>query len=123
MSYIVQQGALNGKPVLGVSINYRTAAFGFLDSKEVRVSHLSVLLLLLAIDSRQAEGNTNLGLRDQRMAMRWVKKHIEAFGGDPDRITIWGESAYVTPTALLAALLTRDVYLCIVARSVSVIIS
>lgn len=37
MSYIVQQGALHGKPVLGVSINYRLAAFGFLDSEEVRV--------------------------------------------------------------------------------------
>lgn len=40
MSYIVQQGALHGKPVLGVSINYRLAAFGFLDSDEVRVSTL-----------------------------------------------------------------------------------
>jgi triacylglycerol lipase len=37
MSYIVQQGALNGNPVIGVSINYRLAAFGFLDSEEVRV--------------------------------------------------------------------------------------
>lgn len=37
MSYIVEQSALNGKPVLGVSINYRLAAFGFLDSEEVRV--------------------------------------------------------------------------------------
>lgn len=37
MSYIVQQSALNGKPVLGVSINYRLSAFGFLDSEEVRV--------------------------------------------------------------------------------------
>lgn len=37
MSYIVQQGALNDKPVMGVSINYRLAAFGFLDSEEVRV--------------------------------------------------------------------------------------
>ena len=51
MSYIVQQGALNGKPVLGVSINYRMAAFGFLDSKEVRVSCFSTLLFFSVIDS------------------------------------------------------------------------
>ncbi|KAJ5397744.1 hypothetical protein N7509_005857 [Penicillium cosmopolitanum] len=77
MSYIAQQGALNGNPVIGVSINYRLAAFGFLDSEEVR-----------------AEGNTNLALRDQRIAMRWVKQNIQAFGGgDPEKITIWGESA------------------------------
>lgn len=37
MSYIIRQGAENGSPVLGVSINYRMAAFGFLDSEEVRV--------------------------------------------------------------------------------------
>ncbi|KAF7595633.1 hypothetical protein BBP40_005381 [Aspergillus hancockii] len=76
MSYIVHQGVLNDKPVLGVSINYRVAAFGFLDSEEVRTS-----------------GNNNLGLRDQRVAMRWIKENIRAFGGDPDKITIWGESA------------------------------
>lgn len=40
MSYIIQQGALNDKPVLGVSINYRMAAFGFLDSEEVRVRYI-----------------------------------------------------------------------------------
>lgn len=40
MSYIVEQSVLNGKPVLGVSINYRLAAFGFLDSEEVRVRPL-----------------------------------------------------------------------------------
>ncbi|KAE8143921.1 Alpha/Beta hydrolase protein [Aspergillus pseudotamarii] len=76
MSYIVRQGALNDKPVLGVSINYRLAAFGLLDSEEVRAS-----------------GNNNLALRDQRVAMRWVKQNIKAFGGDPDKVTIWGESA------------------------------
>jgi triacylglycerol lipase len=38
MSYVVRQGELSGNPVLGVSINYRVAAFGFLDSEEVRVS-------------------------------------------------------------------------------------
>lgn len=79
MSYVVRQGELSGNPVLGVSVNYRVAAFGFLDSEEVR-----------------AAGVNNLGLRDQRVAMRWVKEHIRAFGGDPDKVTIWGESAYAS---------------------------
>ncbi|KAF2676326.1 alpha/beta-hydrolase [Lentithecium fluviatile CBS 122367] len=76
MSYIVQQSVLNDKPVIGISINYRMAAFGFIYSKEI-----------------ERTGNQNLGLRDQRLAMQWVNKHISAFGGDPKKVTIWGESA------------------------------
>jgi acetylcholinesterase len=76
MSYIVQQSVLNNKPVIGISINYRMAAFGFLYSKEV-----------------EAAGAQNLGLRDQRLAMQWMNKHISSFGGDPTKVTIWGESA------------------------------
>ncbi|KAI4646799.1 hypothetical protein J4E93_005023 [Alternaria ventricosa] len=76
MSYIVQQSVLNNKPVIGISINYRMAAFGFLYSEEV-----------------EAAGAQNLGLRDQRLAMQWVNKHISSFGGDPEKVTIWGESA------------------------------
>ncbi|OAG07330.1 lipase 3 precursor [Paraphaeosphaeria sporulosa] len=76
LSYIVEQSSLNNKPVIGISINYRMAAFGFISSKEI-----------------DATGNQNLGLRDQRLAMQWVNKHISAFGGDPKKVTIWGESA------------------------------
>ncbi|KAF1849536.1 lipase 3 precursor [Cucurbitaria berberidis CBS 394.84] len=76
MSYIVQQSVLNNKPVIGISINYRMAAFGFINSKEIAKT-----------------GNQNLGLRDQRLALKWVNRHISSFGGDPAKVTIWGESA------------------------------
>lgn len=59
--------------VVVVTINYRLGALGFL--------HLPVL------------GGTNFGMRDQVQALRWVQRNIAAFGGDPDNVTIFGESA------------------------------
>ncbi|KAJ3151378.1 hypothetical protein HK101_001894 [Irineochytrium annulatum] len=59
-----------------VSINYRLGALGW-----------------LASDALAAEGSTNVGLLDQRAAMAWVQKYISNFGGDPTRVTVWGESA------------------------------
>lgn len=76
MSYIIQQSVLNNKPIIGISVNYRMAAFGFINSKEI-----------VSVSAQ------NLGLRDQRIAFQWVNKHIAAFGGDPTKITLWGESA------------------------------
>jgi carboxylesterase type B len=64
-------------PVIVASINYRLGVLGFLAGSELA-----------------AEGNVNLGLHDQRLALRWVQENIVAFGGDPENVTIFGESAY-----------------------------
>lgn len=61
---------------MAVSIAYRLGPWGFLQSQQV-----------------SASGNTNLGLRDQRLALHWIQENIGAFGGDPSKVTIWGESA------------------------------
>ncbi|KAK0650346.1 Cholinesterase [Lasiodiplodia hormozganensis] len=76
LSFIVQNGVEIGKPFIGVSTNYRLSAWGFLNG-----------------DAVQESGNTNLGLRDQRLALHWLQENIAAFGGDPDKVTIFGESA------------------------------
>lgn len=76
LSFIVDNSVTIGKPIIGVSIAYRLSAFGFLQSQEVSGS-----------------GNTNMGLRDQRLALHWLQENIAAFGGDPLKVTIWGESA------------------------------
>lgn len=57
--------------------SYRLGAPGFLTSQELR----------------DAGYHANNGLRDQRLALRWVRKHIKDFGGDPDNITASGMSA------------------------------
>ncbi|KIM94540.1 hypothetical protein OIDMADRAFT_135410, partial [Oidiodendron maius Zn] len=62
--------------VIYVSSNYRLNSFGFSASEELA-----------------KEGLLNLGLKDQRLAMKWIKQHISKFGGDPNQITIWGEYA------------------------------
>lgn len=65
-----------GGDVVVVTVNYRLGPFGFLD--------LSWL----------GEGfETNIGLRDVLFALRWVRDNIANFGGDPDRVTLFGESA------------------------------
>ncbi|PHH59445.1 hypothetical protein CDD80_1779 [Ophiocordyceps camponoti-rufipedis] len=59
-----------------VAINHRIGGFGFLPGREVL-----------------ADGSANLGLLDQRLALEWVADNIEAFGGDPGKVTIWGLSS------------------------------
>jgi para-nitrobenzyl esterase len=66
-----------GGDVVVVTLNYRLGAFGFLD-------------LSTFGDPRFA---SNCGLRDVLSALHWVRDNIAAFGGDPDRVTLFGESA------------------------------
>ncbi|RPD58718.1 carotenoid ester lipase precursor [Lentinus tigrinus ALCF2SS1-7] len=73
---IVQRSIDIGEPVIFVAVNYRLHVFGFLGGKEVKDAGLG-----------------NLGLHDQRAALRWVQHFIPSFGGDPSKVTIWGESA------------------------------
>ena len=71
--------ARNGDVVV-VTINYRLGAFGFL--------HLDDLS-----DAFAASGSGNVGILDQVAALEWVRDNIEAFGGDPNNVTAFGESA------------------------------
>ncbi len=61
--------------VIVVTMNYRLGALGFLDHPD--------------LDDPYAG---NFGLADQQAALRWVRRNIAAFGGDPGNVTLWGES-------------------------------
>lgn len=67
------------KGVVLVSVAYRLGALGFMDVSSVL--------------GEQYRGSGNNGLRDVAQALRWVKRNIAAFGGDPSRVTLGGESA------------------------------
>ncbi|CCH44433.1 Liver carboxylesterase [Wickerhamomyces ciferrii] len=75
-SFIVQNSVDMGKPIIFVSINYRLNGFGFLNSKEI-------------VDKKW----TNIGLRDQIKAVEWINENIKQFGGNPNHLILWGESA------------------------------
>lgn len=86
--------ALASRGVIVVSFNYRVGTFGFLAHPQ-----------LSAESPQRASGN--YGLLDAVAALRWVQRNVSQFGGDPSRVTLWGNSAgasvitalMVSPTA------------------------
>jgi carboxylesterase type B len=74
LTRFVERSVEVGKPIVGVSINYRVGILGFLASQELGIGG-------------------NFGYADQILAFKWVKKHIAGFGGDPGNVTAAGESA------------------------------
>ena len=82
--------SLARRGVVIVSIEYRTGALGFMAHPE------------LAKESK--DGHTgNYGLLDQIFALQWVQRNIASFGGDPSKVTIFGESAGAISCSILCA--------------------
>jgi len=94
--------SLARKGVVVVTLNYRLGALGFLAHP--------------ALSAESEHGvSGNYGILDQMAALRWVRKNVAAFGGDPDRVTVFGQSAgamsvaYLQAAALSAGLFHRSI--------------
>ncbi|KAF6830898.1 carboxylesterase [Colletotrichum plurivorum] len=73
---IVRLSAARGKSIIAININYRLGAPGFLTSEELRKHGFK----------------SNRGHHDQRVALQWVREYVAGFGGDPEKITVVGDS-------------------------------
>jgi para-nitrobenzyl esterase len=83
------------KGIVAVTVNYRLNIFGFFAHPELS-------------KESSYKGSGNYGLLDQHAALKWVQKNIEAFGGDPKKVTIAGESAgSISVSAHMASPLSR----------------
>ena len=90
--------------VVYVSFNYRLGALGYLDFSRYSTPGRPI--------------DSNLGLRDQVAALRWVRRNIRAFGGDPHRVTVFGESAGANSvTTLMATPSARGLFARAIAQS------
>jgi para-nitrobenzyl esterase len=85
------------KGVVLVTINYRLGVFGFLATSDL---------------AKEANGTAgNYGLMDMVAALEWTKKNIKKFGGDPDNVTIFGESAgSFAVSTLMASPMARGLF-------------
>ena len=94
---IYDGSALAERGAVVVTINYRLGPLGFF-------SHP-------ALDKESPNGPVNFGLLDEIAALKWVQKNISAFGGDPNNVTIFGESAGAQSVlALFASPLARGLF-------------
>ena len=80
---LIKQAVVDKQPVIWVAINYRLGFFGFATSKAI-------------VDAKEA----NMGLRDQRAALEWVRDNIKHFGGDPQKVTAVGQSVGASDISL-----------------------
>ena len=84
--------------IVVVAPNYRLSVFGFLAHPELTAES-------------GGRGSGNYGMLDQVAALQWVRDNIAAFGGDPDNVTVNGESAgSIAISALMASPMSRDLF-------------
>lgn len=76
---LVRRSLKDTDGIVYVSVNYRLGALGYLD--------------LTQFSTATRQFDSNLGLRDQVAALEWVQLNVRQFGGDPDNVTVFGESA------------------------------
>jgi len=102
---LYKDGTLIRHGVLLVTINYRLGIFGFFAHP--------------ALSAESAHhGSGNYGLMDQILALRWVRENISNFGGDPNNITLFGNSAGAIDTGLLmTSSLSKDLFQRAIAES------
>lgn len=98
------EGFAGSGRVVFVNFNYRLGPLGYLD--------------LSSYSTTERPIESNLGLRDQVAALRWVQENIRAFGGDPARVTVFGESAGGNAvTTLMATPAARGLFVRAIAQS------
>ncbi|KAF5361721.1 hypothetical protein D9758_007283 [Tetrapyrgos nigripes] len=83
-SAIVGRSVQRGTPIIYVSFNYRLGPLGFPQGREA-----------------EEKGALNLALKDELLALEWVNKHIDKFGGNKDKVTVGGVSSGAIMTAIL----------------------
>jgi len=97
------------KGIIAITVNYRLGVFGFMAHPE-----------LTKESPHHASGN--YGLMDQHAALQWVQQNITAFGGDPKRVTIGGESAgSMSVSAQVASPLSKGLFAGAIAESGAVL--
>jgi para-nitrobenzyl esterase len=97
------------KGIVALTVNYRLGAFGFFAHPDLT-------------KESSYKGSGNYGLLDQAAALRWVQKNIAAFGGDPKRVTIAGESAgSISVSALMASPLSKNLFAGAIGESGSIL--
>ncbi|MEU9994543.1 carboxylesterase family protein [Streptomyces sp. NPDC050848] len=112
-------GAASGRPVMvwihGGSLVHGSSSLPVYDGEAFARDGVVLVSLnyRLGIEGFRVfpDAPANLGLRDQLAALTWVRENIEAFGGDPERVTVFGESAgAISIAALLASPLAKGLF-------------